>query len=251
MSLRCVERSMISKIAQWPALARFVPFAIFILLTSLQEQFGDGGRYWIYFAKTLAGAGMLAVIWQHIEELKWRFSWAAVVAGVAVFAAWVGLDGWYPRTDVLYSEHICPLLKTLGLKKECIAAAPSAAWNPHQTFGADSALAWLFIVVRILGSSLVVPPLEEVFYRSFVYRYIASKEFLSVPLSKFLPVPFVITALIFGFVHKEWLAGIFCACAYQGLVIWKGRLGDAMTAHAITNFLLGLWIVWRGAWHFW
>jgi len=34
-------------------------------------------------------------------------------------------------------------------------------------------------------------------------------------------------------------------------VLRKNRLGDAMTAHAITNFLLGAWIVWRGAWHFW
>jgi membrane protease YdiL (CAAX protease family) len=251
MSLRCVERSMFSKIAQWPALARFVPFAVFVLLTSVQERFGESGRYWIYFAKALAGAGMLSVVWQHIEELKWRFSWAAVVAGIAVFAIWVGLDGWYPRTDLLYSEHVCPLLQSLGLTKECTAAVAGAVWNPNQTFGAGSALAWFFIVVRIVGSSLVVPPLEEVFYRSFVYRYIASKEFLSVPIGKFLPVPFIVTALVFGFVHKEWLAGILCACAYQGLVLWKGRLGDAMTAHAITNFLLGLWVVWRGAWHFW
>ena len=242
---------MISKLSQSPALVRFVPFAIFIILTSLQEKFGETGRYWIYFAKTLAGAGMLAVVWRHIEELKWRFSWEAVVAGVAVFAVWVGLDGLYPRTDALYAGQICPLLQKIGLTKECAAPAAGAAWNPNAAFGTGSVLAVFFILVRIVGSSLVVPPLEEVFYRSFVYRYIASKEFLSVPIGKFLPVPFLVTALLFGFVHREWLAGILCACAYQGLVIWKGRLGDAMTAHAITNFLLGLWVVWRGAWHFW
>ena len=45
--------------------------------------------------------------------------------------------------------------------------------------------------------------------------------------------------------------GILCGFAFQGLVCWKKRLGDAMTAHAITNGLLGLWVVWRGAWHFW
>jgi hypothetical protein len=28
-------------------------------------------------------------------------------------------------------------------------------------------------------------------------------------------------------------------------------LGDAMTAHALTNFPLGLWVVWKGAWSFW
>ena len=242
---------MFLKFIQSPALVRFVPFAIFIVLTSLQEKFGETGRYWIYLAKTLAGAGMLLAVWRHIEELKWRFSWAAVVAGVAVFAVWVGLDGLYPRTDALYAGQICPLLQKIGLTKECAAPAAGAVWNPNETFGSGSLLAIFFIVVRIVGSSLVVPPLEEVFYRSFAYRYLAQKEFLSVPIGKFLPVPFLVSALLFGFVHREWLAAILCACAYQGLVIWKGRLGDAMTAHAITNFLLGLWVVGRGAWQFW
>jgi hypothetical protein len=105
--------------------------------------------------------------------------------------------------------------------------------------------------MRIAGSTLVVPPLEEVFYRSFLYRYIARPNFLSVPLNHFLPLPFLVTAAVFGFSHNEWLAGILCGAAYQWLVIRKNRLGDAMTAHAITNFLLGLWVVWRGAWHFW
>ena len=59
------------------------------------------------------------------------------------------------------------------------------------------------------------------------------------------------TSVVFGLEHREWLAGILCGFAYQGLVCWKNRLGDAITAHAITNALLGGWVVWRGAWHFW
>ncbi len=76
-------------------------------------------------------------------------------------------------------------------------------------------------------------------------------DFLAVRLNQFLPKSFIVTALIFGLAHNEWLAGILCGAAYQWLVIRKNRLGDAMTAHAITNFLLGLWVVWRGAWQFW
>jgi CAAX prenyl protease-like protein len=125
------------------------------------------------------------------------------------------------------------------------------SWNPHEAFGAGSSLATFFVVARIAGSTLVVPPFEELFYRSFVYRFLAAKDFLSVPLGKFLPMPFFVTSILFGFAHREWLAGILCGFAYQGLVVWKKRLGDAVTAHAITNLLLGLWIAWRGAWHFW
>ncbi|MCL5098777.1 MAG: CAAX prenyl protease-related protein, partial [Candidatus Omnitrophica bacterium] len=94
-------------------------------------------------------------------------------------------------------------------------------------------------------------PLEEVFYRSFLYRYLVQADFLQVPLGRFLWLPFLLTSMIFGSTHNEWLAGLLAGLAFQGLVCWTKRLGDAMTAHAITNFLLGLWVIWQGAWHFW
>jgi len=72
-----------------------------------------------------------------------------------------------------------------------------------------------------------------------------------VPLTAFHPLAFAITSVVFGFVHQEWLAGILCGLAYQWLVVRKGRLGDAMMAHAITNFLLGVYVIYKGAWHFW
>ena len=105
--------------------------------------------------------------------------------------------------------------------------------------------------VRILGSTFVVPPLEEVFWRSFLYRYFVQHGFSIMPLNRFHPTSFIVTSVIFGLEHHEWLQGILCGLAFQWLVISKNRLGDAITAHAITNFLLGLWVVARGAWHFW
>ena len=137
----------------------------------------------------------------------------------------------------------------LGLSKPL--ASPAPMWNPFAQFGEATALAWFFVFARILGSSIVVPPLEEVFYRSFLYRWIVRPDFESVPLGQFAWKPFLLTAAVFGLAHHEWLAGFLCAGAYQGLVCWKKRLGDAMTAHAITNFLLGGWVVSRGAWNFW
>ena len=76
-------------------------------------------------------------------------------------------------------------------------------------------------------------------------------DFLSVSLGAFVLRSFLITSLLFGFEHREWLAGLLCGFAYQGLVCRMNRLGDAIAAHAITNGLLGLWVVGRGAWQFW
>jgi hypothetical protein len=224
-----------------PVVARVAPFVIFVLLTAAQGRFGPESLYWFYFAKTLVGLWFIWELRPLILEMRWAFSWEAVVVGIAVFIVWVGISHDWLLQNILWVK--------LGLSHAPLK--PPSVWNPNLQFGAGSALAWLFILTRILGSTFVVPPLEEVFYRSFLYRYLASQDFLAVPLNRFFPLPFVATALIFGFSHNEWAAGVLCGAAYQWLVLRKNRLGDAMTAHAITNCLLGIWVVWRGAWNFW
>jgi hypothetical protein len=227
--------------AESPASARVAPFAVFLVMTFGQGKFGAASAYWFYFAKTLVGAWLIWEMRPFVSEMRWAASWEAAGVGVAVFAAWVGLSGEWTTQNSLWMK--------LGLLPP--PAVPPKLWNPQVQYGQGALLAWFFIVVRVAGSTLVVPPLEEVFYRSFLYRSLAKPDFSSVPLNRFLPLPFLATALVFGFVHNEWLAGILCGAAYQWLVIRKSRLGDAMTAHALTNFLLGLWVAGRGAWHFW
>ena len=211
-----------------PTAARVVPFAVFVALTALQGQFGAASHYWMYLLKTLVGVALVWATLPAVAELRWRITPAAVLTGVAVFAIWVGLDPFYPKL-----------------------AASGEPWNPHRAFGDGVPLAWFFIAVRVLGSTLVVPCLEEVFYRSFLYRSIARADFQALPLGQFAWLPFVATTAAFGLAHREWLAGILCAAAYQGLVCWRKNLGEAMTAHAVTNLLLGLYVVSRGAWIFW
>jgi uncharacterized protein len=211
-----------------PILARVAPFALFLALTFCQGKFGPGSAYWFYFAKTLVGAWLILEMRPAVAEMRWAFSWEALVVGVLIFVIWVKLDPYYPK-----------LFK------------PGSTGNPADAFGPDSSLPLFFNVVHILGMTLVVPPLEEVFYRSFLYRYIASQNFLAVPLNQFLPLPFFATVAVFGLAHSEWLPGVLCGAAYQWLVLRKNRLGDAMSAHALTNLLLGLYIVWKHTWYFW
>ncbi len=217
------------KMKSSPEYARVAPFVIFVFLTALQGKLGEGSEYWLYLLKTVVGAWLIWEMRPYVQEMRWTVSWEAAVVGVGVFAVWVGLDGLYPR------------MAELG-----------EGWNPGARFGKGSGLALFYVAVRVLGSSVVVPPLEEVFYRSFLYRILVKVPFHAMPLGQFHGLSFVVTSVIFGAMHPDrWLAGILCGLAYQWLVIRKGRLGDAMTAHAITNFLLGVWIYWRGDWKFW
>ncbi len=219
---------MIDQIRSSPLLSRVIPFAVFALLTLGQGRLGDAPQYWIYALKTIAGAGLLWLVRPAVAEMRWKFSWEALAAGLLVFAVWIGLDGRYPLLD-----------------------GHDGTFNPLRTYGPDSVMAWMFITIRLLGSSLVVPPLEEVFYRSFLYRFIRRHSFLEVPLERFHWRAFLATGVIFGLSHFEWLPGILCAFVYQWLVCRKKRLGDAITAHAITNFLLGIWVITFNEYHFW
>jgi uncharacterized protein len=218
-----------TKSASSPEYARVAPFAIYAILGVFQGSLGPESRYWAYIAKTLLGAWVLWEVRPFVQEMRWKISWEAVVVGVAIFALWIGLDGHYPRLS-----------------------DPGEGASPFTQFGAGSAMAWFYVAVHLVGMSVIVPPVEEIFYRSFLYRYFVKLDFLAMPLGQFHALSFVVTSVLFGLMHPDrWLAGIICGLAYQWLVVRKNRLGDAMTAHAITNLLLGLWILWKGAWSFW
>jgi CAAX prenyl protease-like protein len=150
-----------------------------------------------------------------------------------VFVIWIALDPYVPQNHVFF------------------APTPDDVWNPFARYGTGSNMAWFFVVVRLLGSSLVVPPLEEVFWRSFFYRYSIRTNFETLPLKTFHPTAFIVISLLFGLEHYQWVQGFLCGMAFQWLVINKNRLGDAIVAHAITNFLLGVWVIARGDWQFW
>ncbi|HYE33386.1 MAG TPA: CAAX prenyl protease-related protein [Methylomirabilota bacterium] len=221
---------MISRLpAPSPTIARVAPFAVFALLTSFQGYGPETAKYWIYAAKTVLGAGLLWWVWPVAKEMRWTFSWAGLLVGVVIAGLWIGLEPFYPHFG-----------------------RGGKPWNPFADFGERSALAWFFVSVRLLAVTLVVPPLEEVFYRSFLYRYISKPDFESVPLKGVRWPAFLITAALFGAAHPgEWLPGMLCGAAYQALVCWKGRLGDAILAHAVTNLILGIYVVSSRSFQFW
>lgn len=219
------------KLSASPIHARAVPYVLIVVLTVVQDSFAGPGRFWLYLAKMLVGAWCIWEMRALVPEIRWAFSWEAVVAGVAVFMLWVGLDPFYPKAEFLFK-----------------AGEP---WNPFKTFGEGTAMGFFFVAVRTIGSAVIVPPIEEVCYRSLLYRYFVRKDFRSLPFNHLHLLSLVVTSAIFAFVHFQWLPGFLCGLIYQGLVIRKNRLGDAMTAHAITNFLLGIYIMVRGQWQFW
>src|ERR1700744_3463342 len=115
-----------------PSGARAVPFILFVALTFCQGQFGAASAYWFYFAKTLVGVWLICEMRPFVTEMRWAFSWEAVVVGVAVFAVWVGINGEWTTQNTLWVK--------LGLSHP--SNKPAFVWNPNEQFGSGSALGW-------------------------------------------------------------------------------------------------------------
>jgi len=215
-----------------PTHARVAPFFIFLGITFAQSALGPDAKYWFYALKTIVGVWILWEMRPLVSEMRWAFSWEAVVVGVVMCVLWVALDPFYPMNHVIMKP------------------VPGDEWVPFERFGEGSAIAWSLIAIRTFGMTIIVPPLEEVFYRSFVYRLFIKDDWEKVPLGYFAGASVVACSALFGLMHYQWLPGILFALSMHWLVIRKQRLGDAMTAHAITNFLLAVWVVWKGDWKF-
>jgi CAAX prenyl protease-like protein len=217
-----------------PALARIVPFALylfFIFIADVLSRMGYSAQEtrWLYGVKILTVTAALALYWRHYAELAWqglRASMLAVSAavGVAVFVLWISLDaGW-------------------------MQIGSAAGFDPR---AANGAMNWTLVAVRIAGAALVVPVMEELFWRSFLLRWLHSPDFLAVRAAAVSVKALVITVVLFGFEHNLWLAGMVAGLAYGLLYMRSGNLWTAIVAHGVTNGVLGVWIVVTGNWHYW
>jgi CAAX prenyl protease-like protein len=93
--------------------------------------------------------------------------------------------------------------------------------------------------------------MEELFWRSFLIRYLISSKFESVPVGAVTPFSFVATVVLFGLEHDLWLAGMVAGAAYTGLLVYTKRLWPCILAHALTNFALGIHVLMTHEWKWW
>lgn len=218
-----------------PAWPRVLPFALFLLLLAARGlPVWDGlsiDTRWLYALQAgLALAALIAYRRQYGELSAARrpeaSSWLlAVVAGLAVFGLWIGLDWEFA---------------TIGESQ--------AVFVPLDQNGE---LLWSLVIVRIAGAALVVPVIEELFWRSLLMRWLDHRDFLALDPARVSARALLLSAFVFGIEHPQWLAGLIAGLVYGELYRRSGNLWVPIAAHALTNLLLGIWVVATGAWHYW
>lgn len=201
-----------------------LPFAVFMILTEIGNWIPDA-IYYIYPLKTLVTAGILLYYWKYYKELNLSWTGFALFCGIAVFIIWVGIDDFYPKLS------------------------SGTTYNPY-AFKSKRIAVWL-IFNRMIGSVVIVPVMEELFWRSFILRFLINQDFRKVPIGTFTWPSFIISSILFGTEHNRWLAGIIAGAIYNIVLYQRKELSDCIAAHAITNFLLGVFVVSSGCYEFW
>jgi CAAX prenyl protease-like protein len=220
-----------------PLAAHVLPFALFIgalALLPLARIFG-GNSIWAHFPEqgiyplqTLLCGAALLYFWKAYSWGKRQGYLFAAVAGLAVLGLWIA-------PQVLFGFP--PRLK--GFDPTLFESSPF--------------LYWTSLLARFARLVIVVPVLEELFWRGFLMRFLIKEDFTNVPIGAFQWRSFFIVAVAFMLVHQaaDWPAALLCGIAYNLVAVRTGSLSACILAHAITNLGLGIYIMSTRQWGFW
>ena len=264
--------------AQHPAVARVAPFAVFVALLGLASLLGRTGTLdpedlrWLHLARGAAAALLLAYFWGKYVELRisripGREWLLAIAAGLVVFVLWIQLDrGWATlggggagfdptgpdgRIDPLLAVAAGLVVFVLWIQLDRGWATLGGGGAGFDPTGPDGRIDPLVAALRLASLALVVPVMEELFWRSFLMRWLDAPVFAFADPRRTSLRAFLIVAVLFALEHDQWLAGLFAGIVYNWLYVRTGRLWIPIAAHAVTNGALGIWILSTRSWHLW
>lgn len=250
------ENSSPSWLTRYPWVIYVLPLAVFMLFTSLEptpEKVNERGdqeakaaawqlsyEYYplVYTLKLAATLVAIAVVWPGYRKFAWRITpWSVGVGAVGV-VLWVGLA-------------------RLGLEKRLLGAldldsldlGQRSAFNPLVELADKPAWAYGFLAIRFLGLAAVVPIIEEFFLRGFLMRFVVRQDWWNVPFGEVNRMAIAVGTLVPMLMHP---GELLAAAVWFSLVTWlmvKTRsIWDCVVAHAVTNLLLGVYVVATGNW---
>jgi CAAX prenyl protease-like protein len=111
---------------------------------------------------------------------------------------------------------------------------------------------WIpFLAVRLYGLVVMVPIMEEIFWRSFLLRYLTEPDFRRLPVGTFSASALGVMVAASALSHPEWLVAALASLVYAFWLRRTGSLFGAIVAHATTNAALGAYVLATGAWQYW
>ncbi len=242
----------------------FVPMAVFLILLGVVPEITTrlgmsdfAGYVTAYVARTLIVGVILIWLWRRLmAEVQWTHWGQGIVFGIIGTVQWIGCD------------------KLLLAAQQAVAPDPDSRWripfwlagtvdpeDGYNLFEQINSPVWLvmFIIIRLLGPVLVVPVMEELFWRDWLWRgWIAPSNYRLAKVGEWDVSAFIITSLAFSVVHPQRLVAVMWGLLVAWLLVRTRSLGAIIVMHAVTNLLLGLWVLsaeplfgLENEWYFW
>jgi CAAX prenyl protease-like protein len=216
--------------------AYVAPYWLFVLFLGANADLdalhvAPGGlkaMYLLFPLQTVACAAVLRWFWRDYRPAEPREPWIAVIAGLLSFCIWVA-----PQAVL----HCAPRLD--GFDPDLFASRPLIYW-------ADLGFRCLRLVV-------IVPLAEEIFWRGFLLRYLVNERFDAVPFGTYGHMANAVVAIGFMLEHgrPDWPAALATGLLYNAVAFRTRSLASCVLAHAITNALLGCFVLATRQWGFW
>lgn len=201
------------------AVIYLLPF-LAVLAASMLGRATSSGFDWLYPLRFVVACVVLWWFRAEYRKLDWRFGWMGVAAGAAIFTMWLGLSRWQHADGTVLAGQ----LATLTL------------WQR---------LGW--ISVRAVAAVVTVPIAEELAFRGYVARRVMSEDVETVAFARLSIPAMLVSSVLFGVMHgKMWIAGTIAGLVFAVVAKVRGRLGEAVAAHAVANLLIAVWVLGTG-----
>jgi len=157
---------------------------------------------------------------------------AAIGMGLAVFAIWIGPD--------LISDYRQSFLFNNSVTGRAVSSIPIELRRQI----------W-FVLIRTCSLTVLVPIIEELFWRAWMMRWLIDHRFWTVPLGKYTPAAFWTVAVLFASEHGPyWDVGLIAGVMYNWWMVRTRNLGDCILVHAVTNGALLVYVLQTGRWEY-
>jgi CAAX prenyl protease-like protein len=208
------------------------PFAVFALWLLAGKQIPLAWPAKEILLDTIVLAAIIGFSWRVLPRTAPHWL-ASIALGLAVFVLWIAPDtlvpGW--RSHAIFENSLTGEVKT---------TIPPAELTP------------VMLALRTMRAALLIPVLEELFWRGWLPRWLQDTKFARIPLGQYTPFAFWATAVLFAAEHGPfWEVGLVCGVIYNWWMKRTRSLGDLMIAHGVTNLALSLYVIASGRWGFW
>jgi CAAX prenyl protease-like protein len=220
--------------ARNPTLVYIAPFLAFLGIMAIERAAGLPA-VWLYPIRVLAVTGILLAFSRSPLAVRPSHPWLSAALGAAVFALWIGPD----------------LLFGPGYRQHWILQNPLTG-AAASSIPADLKGSVWFLALRTASCALLVPPVEELFWRGWLMRWLIDLNFLKLPLGTYAPGAFWAVAVLFAAEHGPyWEVGLAAGILYNWWMLRTRNLADCIVAHTVTNGLLSAYVLMTGQWQYW